>query len=144
MSCVVNLNKNLKAALALHINAKSSHWNVRGANFMATHELFDDLQAEALKWADTMAEQLGYMGKEAEATAKLVGTSYIGLHKVGVADAEQHIKALLSQLEKFEKENRKAIDDAMKDNDQPVADIFIEVTRSACKYIYFLKSHLND
>jgi len=142
MSCLENLNKNLQAALALHVNAKFAHWNVRGPGFFSIHKLFDDLQAAALDWADTMAEQVGYMEEEAQGTAKQAANSYLGPYKVGVADEKAHVNAILEQLEKFEEKTRKAIDDALEEGDQPVADIFIEVTRGACKYIYLFQSHL--
>jgi len=142
MSCAENLNKNLKAALALHINFKSSHWNLRGKEFIAVHKLFDEAQEAALDWADTMAEQLGYMDKEAEATAKLIGTSYIGPHKVGVAPVQSHIRAALSQLEKFESEMKKALDEALDEGEQVIADVFIEISRGVAKYIYLIGSHL--
>jgi hypothetical protein len=38
---VALLNKQLAAAIYLHGQIKQAHWNVRGPNFIAIHQLFD-------------------------------------------------------------------------------------------------------
>jgi DNA-binding ferritin-like protein len=35
------LNRNLASAIDLERQAKQAHWNVKGSNFIALHELFD-------------------------------------------------------------------------------------------------------
>jgi DNA-binding ferritin-like protein len=40
------LNRNLASAIDLERQAKQAHWNVKGPNFIALHELFDKV-AEA-------------------------------------------------------------------------------------------------
>jgi starvation-inducible DNA-binding protein len=40
------LNQQLADALDLHLQAKQVHWNVKGASFIAIHELFDEVEEE--------------------------------------------------------------------------------------------------
>jgi starvation-inducible DNA-binding protein len=52
---VALLNARLADALDLAAQAKQAHWNVRGANFIALHELFDKLHDAAGEAIDVAA-----------------------------------------------------------------------------------------
>ena len=47
---------------ALAVNGKQAHWNVRGANFIAIHELLDAVVANAQAGADQAAERIVALG----------------------------------------------------------------------------------
>ena len=47
---------------ALAVNGKQAHWNVRGANFIAIHELLDSIVAHAQDGADLAAERIVALG----------------------------------------------------------------------------------
>ena len=47
---------------ALAVNGKQAHWNVRGANFIAIHELLDTVVAHAQAGADEAAERIVALG----------------------------------------------------------------------------------
>src|ERR1700712_3993050 len=47
---------------ALVLNGKQAHWHVRGANFIAVHELIDEIVEHAEDHADTAAERVGALG----------------------------------------------------------------------------------
>ena len=49
------LNQQLADALDLHLQAKQAHWNVKGPNFIALHELFDEVEEELEEHADDIA-----------------------------------------------------------------------------------------
>ena len=51
------LNKHLAAAIDLHGQLKQAHWNVRGPNFIAIHELFDKVATDADAYGDKLAER---------------------------------------------------------------------------------------
>lgn len=44
------LNRHLAAAIDLHAQVKQAHWNVRGPNFMAIHEWFDQVAGKVEGW----------------------------------------------------------------------------------------------
>jgi len=56
------LQASLADVIDLTSHAKQAHWNVKGPNFIALHELFDQLYGELGDYADTIAERLFGLG----------------------------------------------------------------------------------
>ena len=46
------LNERLADAIDLHYQAKQAHWNVKGASFIALHELFDKVAGMIEEYVD--------------------------------------------------------------------------------------------
>jgi starvation-inducible DNA-binding protein len=67
------LNQNLADCLDLANQAKQAHWNVKGPNFIALHELFDKVHEVAKAAADEIAERAAALGGQAEGTTQIVG-----------------------------------------------------------------------
>ncbi|HEY9868506.1 MAG TPA: DNA starvation/stationary phase protection protein Dps, partial [Candidatus Obscuribacterales bacterium] len=63
------LNNRLADAFDLYSQAKQAHWNVKGPNFIALHELFDEVASSAAEWVDLIAERAVQLGGVAEGTA---------------------------------------------------------------------------
>ena len=57
---------------ALAVNGKQAHWNVRGANFIAIHELLDSVVAHAQDGADQAAERIVALGLPIDARVATV------------------------------------------------------------------------
>src|SRR3984893_13746816 len=62
------LNRNLASAIDLERQAKQAHWNVKGPNFIALHELFDKVAEAAEEFIDLLAERVTALGGVAEGT----------------------------------------------------------------------------
>ena len=56
------LNARLADAIDLQRQAKQAHWNVKGPQFIALHELFDRLAGELDACVDDMAERITALG----------------------------------------------------------------------------------
>ena len=52
------LNQRLADASDLKSQAKQAHWNVKGMNFIALHELFDRVSTELDPHVDDIAERI--------------------------------------------------------------------------------------
>src|SRR5215813_7833601 len=63
------LNARLADCIDLQTQTKQAHWNVKGPNFIALHELFDNINEEVEDYVDLIAERAVQLGGVAEGTA---------------------------------------------------------------------------
>jgi starvation-inducible DNA-binding protein len=137
------LNEMLANTLDLYTHAKQAHWNVRGPQFQAVHELFDRVSQAALDAADEVAERAGQLGAEVSGTlveaSKATTLPPYGLHIAGI---EAHIKAVTKSMGAYCEANRKAIKKADDADDPLTADLFTQSGRKLEELMWFVESHL--
>ena len=137
------LNARLADAIDLQLQAKQAHWNVKGPNFIALHELFDRVTGELGGHVDDMAERITALGGVAEGTVQAVaGRSKLDAYPLDIADGRAHLDALAAAMARFGRSVRKAIDDAGKAGDADTSDLFTGISRSADKNLWLLEAHL--
>lgn len=137
------LNARLADAIDLQLQAKQAHWNVKGPNFIALHELFDKIAGEIGGHVDDIAERITALGGIAEGTVQAVSTrSKLDTYPLELVDGRAHVDALAAALARFAKGARKAIDDAAKAGDADTSDLFTGVSRSLDKSLWLLEAHL--
>ena len=66
------LNARLADCIDLQTQTKQAHWNVKGPNFIALHELFDKINEDVEDYVDDIAERAVQLGGVAEGTARMV------------------------------------------------------------------------
>jgi starvation-inducible DNA-binding protein len=137
------LNARLADCKDLQTQTKQAHWNVKGPNFIALHELFDKINDDVEEYVDEIAERAVQLGGVAEGTARMVAKrSSLAEYPVQAADGRSHVEALSSALAAFGKTARKAIAEANELNDLDTADLFTEVSRGIDKWLWFVEAHL--
>jgi starvation-inducible DNA-binding protein len=137
------LNARLADAIDLQTQSKQAHWNVKGPNFIALHELFDKINEEVEDYVDEIAERAVQLGGVAEGTARMVANrSSLSEYPAKTVDGRSHAEALSSALAAFGKSVRKAINDANDLGDLDTADLFTEVSRGIDKWLWFVEAHL--
>ena len=133
------LNARLADAIDLQTQIKQAHWNVKGPNFIALHELFDKINEAVEDYVDDIAERAVQLGGVAEGTARTVaGRSSLSEYPGNTVDGPGHVEALSSALAAFGKSVRKAIDEI---DDLDTADLFTEVSRGIDKWLWFVEAH---
>ena len=137
------LNARLADALDLGMQAKQAHWNVKGPQFIALHELFDQLAGELDAHVDEMAERITALGGIAEGTVQAVaGRTKLDAYPLDIAEGRAHLDALAAAFARFAKAVRKAIEESAKAGDADTSDLFTGISRSADKALWLLEAHL--
>src|ERR1700730_2648604 len=140
---VVILNDTLSYAIDLQTQIKHAHWNVKGPNFIALHELFDKVNEEVEDYVDEIAERAVQLGGVAEGTARMVAKkTSLTEYPLSAVDGRSHVEALSSALAAFGKAARKAIDQANELGDLDTADLCTEVSRGIDTWRCFVEAHL--
>ncbi|WP_028716772.1 DNA starvation/stationary phase protection protein Dps [Paracoccus sp. J39] len=142
-TAIAELNARLADALALSAAIKQAHWNVKGRNFIAVHELFDTVKARLDEHVDMMAERVQVLDGVAVGTVeKVAKASTLKEYPTDLTKAEDHIKAVCERMRDYGEKVRAAIDAADEAGDADTADLFTAASRAADKDLWFLESHL--
>jgi starvation-inducible DNA-binding protein len=137
------LNARLADAIDLQLQAKQAHWNVKGPNFIALHELFDKIAGDVGGHVDEMAERITALGGTAEGTVQAVaGRSKLEAYPLGLSEGRAHLEALAVALARFGKGVRKAINETGKAGDADTSDLFTGVSRDIDKSLWLVEAHL--
>ena len=137
------LNKRLADAVVLASHAKQAHWNLRGPDFIALHELFDRVADMARAHADTLAERVTALGEEALGTAELaVRNTGLDAYRAGRITQADHLKAIADRLGAFANALRAGIGEAEQAGDLVSADILTSLAGEADKMLWMVESHL--
>jgi starvation-inducible DNA-binding protein len=142
---IAMLNAIMADILDNHYQTLLAHWNVRGANFIALHQFFDEYAGSngADNWCDWVAERIAQLGGTVQTTIQFIAErTSLSPYPVGLMSGEQHVEALATAAANIIQRLRDGIALARRANDSVTADILAEVQRSAEKYLWLLEAHL--
>jgi starvation-inducible DNA-binding protein len=136
------LEQRLVDCIDLQLQCKQAHWNVKGPNFIALHELFDDIYDAMAGYVDLLGERIVQLGGTAEGTARIVAArSQLPEYPLDIVSGEEHVAALSDALAQFGSSARKGIDQLDELGDQDSADILTEISRGIDKWLWFVEAH---
>lgn len=136
------LNQRLADAADLKSQAKQAHWNVKGPNFIALHELFDQVAAEVDTHVDDIAERITTLGGVAMGTVRLAAkNSSLSEYPHEISDGTAHVDALSTALADFGKKVRADIDATDDLDDKDTSDLLTSMSRSIDKLLWFVEAH---
>ena len=143
-SAIIDLmNAQLADALDLSLIVKQAHWNLKGLNFIAVHEMLDDFRATLDTHTDTIAERVAQLDGIALGTSQTVGKSTrLAPYPTDIRKVTDHLNALVERYAAMSKTAREGIDAAEQAGDADSADILTAFSRDLDKSLWFLKSHL--
>jgi starvation-inducible DNA-binding protein len=136
------LSQSLADAIDLCLRAKHSHWNVKGPNFIALHELFDKIAGEFDEHIDNIAERAVQLGGVAEGDLREVAArSAFQSYRPGSHSGVAYVAALSDSLAAFGSKLRANIDRAAAAGDADTADLFTTISRAVDKALWFVEAH---
>jgi starvation-inducible DNA-binding protein len=137
------LNARLADTFDLYSQLKQAHWNVKGSDFIQLHELYDQVAEGVLEYVDMIAERATALGGLALGTARMAaGATTLDEYPLEAVEGMETVRVIADRLAAYGASVRKAIDDALELNDQDTADLFIEVSRTIDKHLWFVEAHL--
>ena len=139
------LNARLADGIDLALLTKQAHWNLKGPQFIAVHEMIDGFRTEIDGHVDTMAERVVQLGGTALGTTQTVaqGTT-LSAYPTDIYKIEDHLHALIERYGKAANQVRAAIDEADEAGDADTADIFTAYSRALDKALWFLEAHVQE
>jgi len=136
------LNTRLADAIDLALMTKQAHWNVRGRQFIAVHEMLDGLRTQIDDHVDTIAERVVQLGGLALGTTQAVAHgSALKPYPVDIVSVESHIAALSERYTVVANSTRAAIETADGVGDSNTSDVLTGFSRVLDKALWFLEAH---
>lgn len=137
------LSQRLVDALVVQLAMKQAHWNVKGPNFIAIHELFDQVYTRIEGHVDSMAERIKMLDGMANGTAEHVAkTTSMKPYPLDISTQKGHIEAVCEQLRDLGGKVRKGIDVTDNAGEADSADILTAFSRDLDQDLWFVESHL--
>lgn len=128
---------------ALAVNGKQAHWNVRGANFIAIHELLDTVVEHAQGWADQAAERVVALGLPIDARVSTIAGRTTSSVKAGFTQWDVMVRDVIADIDAVIPELQAAID-GLDEIDLTSQDIAIGIKEGLEKDRWFLFAHLAE
>ena len=138
------LNQQLADTTDLFSQVKQAHWNVKGAQFIALHKLFDELAEELLGYVDEIAERAVMFGGRATGTVRMAAKSSRLPEFPDIGDSMEVVATLADRFAALGASTRTGIDTADKAGDADTADLLTQVSRGLDKALWFLEAHIQS
>jgi starvation-inducible DNA-binding protein len=137
------LNARLADAIDLALLTKQAHWNLKGIQFIAVHEMLDLFRTAIDEHVDIIAERVAQLDGIALGTSQVVAkSSTLEPYPTDIRKVPDHLAALADRYAALANQIRDDIDATDEAGDADAADILTAFSRELDKDLWFIKSHL--
>ena len=136
------LQARLVDSIDLMMQAKQAHWNVKGPNFIALHELFDKVYTDTGVYVDLLAERIVQLGGIAQGTIQATAqASGMPEYPLDISSSHKHVASLAHAIAHYGDMIRKAITLSADLGDSVATDIFTQISSGADLNLWFVEAH---
>jgi starvation-inducible DNA-binding protein len=144
-AAIALLNARVADTIDLALATKQAHWNLKGPQFIAIHEMLDEFREDLDEHVDTMAERAVQLGGTALGTTQEVAkTSKLTPYPTDIYKIHDHLQALIKHYGAAANAMRASIGQADDAGDPDTADIFTAASRMLDKSLWFLEAHVQE
>lgn len=141
-TAISELQACMSDGLSLSLALKQAHWNLKGPNFIAIHELLDGVKTRLDLNIDDMAERIQQLDGTAMGTVEEVARSTsLPPYPTDLTASDDHLREVGDRLRAYGERVRRAIDTVDEAGDADSADILTAASRQADKDLWFIESH---
>ncbi len=137
------LNKSLATMQDLQMQLKQAHWNIKGLEFIALHQLFDAVAELAENQVDAIAERITALGGTALGTiGEVAMATSLRAYPTDIFTAKDHLEHLTHNFAIAGELARNNIDSAEEYGDMVTNELYISLTKMLDQKLWFLEAHL--
>lgn len=139
------MNARLADAIDLALITKQAHWNLKGPQFIAIHEMLDSFREQIDIYSDMIAERAVQLGGAAFGTKEAVSEkSSLKAYPTDIFAIKDQLPALIERYATVANNTRKSIDDVDEAGDADAADILTNFSKALDKSLWFLEAHIQE
>lgn len=138
-----HLNRWLPELIALGLELKQAHWNLRGARFKSVHEQLDEILLDVRRGSDDVAERIVTIGSVADGLPHTVAKAATAhAFPDGRMSVEDAVRRCCDALAATIRSGRQAIE-ALGECDPVSEDLAISIVGPLEKHHWMLRSQLD-